>query len=108
MANTKKTTTKRTTKTSTKATKVAPKKAEKQAFDRKKYEAIAEMLEVLGKHGVYKFARPIVYKAMAEEKLTKGMMKAYAKEVLNEAKKQKLTWFYENEEVEIDDATEII
>ena len=104
MANTKKTTTKRTTKTSTKVTK----KVEKKPFDRKKYEAIAEKLGVLGKHGVYKFARPIVYKAMAEERLTKGMMKGYLKEVLSTAKKQKLTWFYESEEVELDDSVEVI
>ena len=107
----KKTSTKRNTSTkakaTTKATKTTP-KAEPKKFDKRKYIEIAKYLGVNGKKvGCYNFAKPVVYKAMAEEKLTKGMMKKYAEEIMEIAKQQNLTWFTGEEEAVVEDDEEL-
>ena len=71
-------------------------------FDRKKYEEVAEKLGVLGKNGVYKFARPTVYKAMEEKSLTKKKIDEYAAEIMEIAKKKNLDWFTTEAETEVD------
>lgn len=71
-------------------------------FDRKKYEEVAEKLGVLGKNGVYKFARPTVYKAMEEKSLTKKKINEYAAEIMEIAKKKNLDWFTTEAETEVD------
>ena len=71
-------------------------------FDRKKYEEVAEKLGVLGKNGVYKFARPTVYKAMEEKSLTKKKIEEYAAEIMEIAKKKNLDWFTTEAETEVD------
>lgn len=76
-------------------------------FDRKKYLEVAEKLGVKytaerdGKEKVYGFARPVVYKAMEENKLTKKLLAKYAEE-LEEIARKKAPWFLEDE-VEIED-----
>jgi len=79
----------------------ATKQAEIKPFDRAKYEAVAKALNVYGKHGVYKFARPTVYKAMENSRLTKKMIAEYTAELNELATKQGLTWFLGEQEVEI-------
>lgn len=71
-------------------------------FDRKKYEEVAEKLGVLGKNGVYKFARPTVYKAMEEKSLTKKKIEEYAAEIMEIAKKKNLDWFTTESEAEVE------
>lgn len=71
-------------------------------FDRKKYEEVAEKLGVLGKNGVYKFARPTVYKAMEEKSLTKKKIDEYAAEIMEIAKKKNLDWFTTESEAEVE------
>lgn len=71
-------------------------------FDRKKYEEVAEKLGVLGKNGVYKFARPTVYKAMEEKSLTKKKIDEYAAEIMEIAKKKNLDWFTTESETEVE------
>ena len=71
-------------------------------FDRKKYEEVAEKLGVLGKNGVYKFARPTVYKAMEEKSLTKKKIDEYAAEIMEIAKKKNLDWFTTEAEAKVD------
>ena len=80
----------------------AAKKANEKPFDRAKYESIGEALGVLGAHGVYKFARPTVYKLMEEEKFTKKMIAEAKAELEAIAKKQNLTWFLESDEDEVE------
>lgn len=86
-------------------TKKSSKVKEKQSnsdFDRKKYEEVAEKLGVLGKNGVYKFARPTVYKAMEEKSLTKKKIEEYAAEIMEIAKKKNLDWFTTEAEAKVD------
>ncbi len=75
-------------------------KANAKPFDRERYESIANALEVLGKNGVYKFARPTVYKLMDMEKITKTTFNNAKKELEKIAKEQELTWFLEQEEAD--------
>ena len=103
--NTKKNT---TTKATTKAKTTVETKEEPKKFDKQKYAKIAEYLGVKGKKVLcYNFARPVVYKAMQEETLTKGKMKKYAEEIMEIAKKQNLTWFTGEEEAVIEDDEEL-
>ena len=77
--------------------------AEVKPFDRERYESVAEALGVLGKHGVYKFARPTVYEVMDKAKITKKVVAEAKAELLEKAKAQGLTWFYETDEVDVEE-----
>lgn len=79
-------------------------------FDRDLYESIAEKLNVLGKNGAYRFARPTIYKAMEQEKLTKGDIKKYQDELIELAQDKGLGWYLEKVGVEVeteDEAEEV-
>lgn len=95
------------TKASTKASS-KPASKPKREFDRERYESIAEQLNVLGKHGVHKFARNLVYEAMEEPELTEEKLESYEQKIIAIATEMNLTWFLEkvsseNEaEVEVD------
>lgn len=92
------------------ATKNVTKSNAPKDFDRERYESIGEQLGVLGKHGVHKFARNTVYKAMKEAELTEEMLDKYEQELIDIATKEKLTWFLEkqeNAEVEIEEDEEV-
>lgn len=80
-------------------------KASDSNFDRELYTEVAEKLGVLGKHGVYRFARPTVYKAMEENNLTDKKIESYKAKLEKIATEKELTWFLGNdtEEVEIED-----
>ena len=107
---TKKTTTKGNTKATTKTSAKAKTttKAEPKKFDKQRYIKIAEYLGVRGKKvGCYNFAKPVVYKAMEQEKLTKGDMKKYAEEIMEIARKQGLTWFTGEEEATVSEDEEL-
>ena len=69
------------------------KKEEAKPFDKEKYRKNAEELGVLGKHGVYRFARPTVYKSMEHAKLTKKLIAEYKKELEQIATEMKLDWY---------------
>lgn len=68
-------------------------------FDRELYIKCATELGVLGKSGVYKFARQTVYDAMSEVgksksgKLTKTVIKSLHKQLLTEAQRLGLQWY---------------
>lgn len=91
-----------TVKNNAKATGKTKAKNSNADFDRKKYEEVAEKLGVLGKNGVYKFARPTVYKAMEEKSLTKKKIDEYAAEIMEIAKKKNLDWFTTESEAEVE------
>ena len=78
----------------------AEKKANEKPFDREQYESIANELGVLGKHGVYKFARATVYELLNADKITKTAVNKAKKELAKIAKEQNLTWFLEQDEVQ--------
>ncbi len=67
-------------------------------FNRDLYVQLAKELGVLGLHGVYKFARPVIYKAMAEKTITPTKIKNYRKEIekLAKADEKISKWFFEN------------
>ena len=79
----------------------------KREFDRERYESIAEQLNVLGAHGVHKFARKIVYAAMEEPELTEDKLEEYEQKVLKTAKEMNLKWFLEKVEGEAEDEVEV-
>lgn len=94
------------------AGKAAPKakqeqKAEDKAFDRGLYESIANELGVLGKNGVYKVARPVVYGLMELDKIKKSDIKKAKDELVKIAKEGNLTWLLEKLGVEIEEEVEI-
>lgn len=89
----------------TKATKATTKV--KREFDRERYESIAEQLNVLGKHGVHKFARKIVYAAMEELELTEEKLEEYKQKIIATATEMNLKWFLEKIENEAEVEVEL-
>lgn len=82
-------------------------KSEDKAFDRSLYESIANELGVLGKNGVYKVARPVVYGLMELDKIKKSDIKKAKDELVKIAKEGNLTWLLEKLGVEIEEEVEI-
>ena len=83
-----------------KTVKTSNPKAKVKDFNRAKYELIAKKLGVYGFHGVYKFARPVVYKAMEQVKTgaeDKVDYKEYIDELVQIAKKEKIQWFLDKQ-----------
>jgi len=75
-------------------------KSEGKAFDRGLYESIANELGVLGKNGVYKVARPVVYGLMELDKIKKSDITKAKEQIVAIATEQKLTWLLEKLGVE--------
>lgn len=86
--------------------KKAPKKSSKKAepktsdeFNRDLYVKCANALDVVGKHGVYKFARKTVYDAMSEveksksHRLTKNVLKSLKAQLLTVAQTEGIQWY---------------
>lgn len=91
-----------TTKQATKQTK----KTENKAFDSDLYYSIAETLGVLGKNGVYRVARPVVYELMELDKIKKSdLTKAKAK-IVAIATEKNLGWLLEKLGVEAENEAE--
>ena len=92
------------------ATKVATKakgaKAEENNFDKDLYYSIAETLGVLGKNGVFKVARPVVYKLMELDKIKKSDITKAQAEIVEIAKAKNLGWLLEKLGVEVEDEAE--
>ena len=103
----KKTTSKAAPKSAPKA-KQEPKaqKTEGKAFDSDLYYSIAETLGVLGKNGVYKVARPVVYKLMKLDKIKKSDITKAKEQIVAIATEQKLTWLLEKLGVEAEEEAE--
>ena len=97
-------------KTATKvATKAKATKTENKEFDSDLYYSIAETLGVLGKNGVYKVARPVVYKLMELDKIKKSDITKAKDEIIAIAKEKNFGWLLEKlgveneaEEVDVD------
>jgi len=97
-------------KTATKvATKAKATKTENKEFDSDLYYSIAETLGVLGKNGVYKVARPVVYKLMELDKIKKSDITKAKDEIIAIAKEKDFGWLLEKlgveneaEEVDVD------
>lgn len=81
-------------------------KTESKAFDRDLYESIANELGVLGKNGVYKVARPVVYKLMELDKIKKSDITKAKEQIVAIATEQKLTWLLEKLGVEAEEEAE--
>ena len=84
--------------------KKAPKKSSEKTevsddFNRDLYLKCANALEVVGKHGVYKFARKTVYDAMSEveksksHRLTKNVLKSLKAQLLTVAQTEGIQWY---------------
>ena len=90
--------------------KKAPKKSSKKAetktetktsdeFNRDLYVKCANALDVVGKHGVYRFARKTVYDAMSEveksksHRLTKNVLKSLKAQLLTVAQTEGIQWY---------------
>lgn len=82
-------------------------RSEDKAFDRGLYESIANELGVLGKNGVYKVARPVVYGLMELDKIKKSDITKAKDELVKIAKEGNLTWLLEKLGVEIEEEIEI-
>lgn len=96
-------------KTATKvSTKAKTQKTESKAFDSDLYYSIAETLGVLGKNGVYKVARPVVYKLMELDKIKKSDITKAKEQIVAIATEQKLTWLLEKLGVEAEEEAEDI
>lgn len=76
------------------------------AFDRGLYESIANELGVLGKNGVYKVARPVVYGLMELDKIKKSDITKAKEQIVAIATEQKLTWLLEKLGVEAEEEAE--
>lgn len=99
---------KKTTSKATPKAKQEPKaqKTESKAFDRGLYESIANELGVLGKNGVYKVARPVVYGLMELDKIKKSDITKAKEQIVAIATEQKLTWLLEKLGVEAEEEAE--
>ena len=68
-------------------------------FDRELYLKCASALDVVGKHGVYHFARKTVYDAMSEvnksksHRLTKNVIKSLKAQLLTVAQTEGIQWY---------------
>ena len=82
-------------------------KSKDKAFDRGLYESIANELGVLGKNGVYKVARPVVYGLMELDKIKKSDITKAKDELVKIATEGNLTWLLEKLGVEIENEVEI-
>ena len=65
-------------------------------FDRKKYLKVAKALNVLGNHGVYKFARKTVYDGMKYSRLTANIKKSLLAQLKTEAEKNGIQWYLDS------------